>query len=223
MTNLFVPPSIIKFTENGYNGAASYSDFNYGNTRSTKIKRRHFEIALKLTRKYFHKSNVIDIGCADGPFLPSLAKYFNNVVGIEYTQKFADHAVSAVQEQHLENVSIICNHDKSFNEIKHELGDNKYNIIFLMEVLEHVGNHWTTMYEDKCTFLKEASTLLDDDGIIIISVPKMIGIGFLVQAVGQIIFNIGNKKEILSLPVSGLIKCVLSLGARRHSEKTLSL
>jgi hypothetical protein len=76
-----------------------------------------------------------------------------------------------------------------------------------MEVLEHVGNHYTTMYQDKLTFLKEASALLDD-GIIVISVPKMTGFSFLFQAVGQIIFNLGNKKEILSLPVSSLLKCV---------------
>lgn len=77
-----------------------------------------------------------------------------------------------------------------------------------MEVLEHVGNHYTTMYQDKLTFLKEASGLLDDDGIIVISVPKMTGFSFLFQAVGQALFNLGNKKEILSLPVTSLLKCV---------------
>jgi len=209
MTELFIPPSIIKFTEKGYNGTASYSDFNYGKTGvSSKIKRRHFEIALKLTKQYFHKSNVIDIGCADGPFLPSLSKYFNQVTGIEYDPRFAEQAKKAVYKQHLENVSVICNKESSFEEIKTELGDTRYSIIFLMEVLEHVGNHWTTMYEDKLTFLKEAATLLDDNGIIVISVPKMTGFSFLFQAVGQVLFNLGNKKEILSLPVSSLLKCV---------------
>jgi len=209
LNDLYIQPTIIKFTEKGYNGAASYSEFNYGqNGVSSRIKRRHFEIALKLTRKYFHKANVIDIGCADGPFLPSLSKYFSNVVGIEYDPRFAEQAKKAVYKQHLENVSIICNNETSFEEIKTELGDTSYSIIFLMEVLEHVGNHWTTMYEDKLTFLKEAATLLDDDGIIVISVPKMTGFSFLFQAVGQVVFNLGNKKEILSLPVSSLLKCI---------------
>jgi len=160
-----------------------------------------------LTSKYFHKANVIDIGCADGPFIPSLSKYFNKVVGVEYDPRFVEQARKAVYNQHLENVSIICNHDKSFKEIKQELGESKYSIIFLMEVLEHVGKHWTTMYEDKRTFLKEASALIDD-GIIVISVPKMTGFSFLFQAVGQVLFNLGNKKEILSLPVASLLKCI---------------
>lgn len=208
LNNLYIPPPVIKFTEKGYNGAKSYSHFNYLQPGlSSKIKRRHFEIALNLTSKYFHKANVLDLGCADGPFIPSLSKYFNNVVGIEYDPRFVEQARKAVYNQHLENVSVICNHDRSFEEIKQELGESKYSIIFLMEVLEHVGNHYTTMYEDKLSFLKEASALIDD-GIIVISVPKMTGLSFLFQAVGQAIFNLGNKKEILGLPVTSLLKCV---------------
>lgn len=65
------------------------------------------------------------------------------------------------------------------------------------------------MYEDKLSFLKDASKLLSDDGIIVISVPKMTGFSFLVQCMGQIIFNLGNKKEILSLPIPSLLKCIL--------------
>jgi len=205
---LYISPKIIKFDDRGYNGASSYTDYNYGKQSFlSKVKCRHFNIALKLTKKYFHKVNVIDIGCADGPFIPSLSRYFNNVVGIEYDPKFVEQARKAVFNQHLENVSIIGNREKSFTDIKKELGESKYSIIFLMEVLEHVGNHYSTMYKDKLSFLKEASALVDD-GIIVISVPKMTGFSFLFQAVGQVIFNLGNKKEILSLPVTSLLKCI---------------
>ncbi len=209
MTDLYILPAIVKFSENGYNGASSYTDYNYAReSLQSKIKRRHFEIALKLTEKYFHKANVLDIGCADGPFLPSLSRYFNGVLGIEYSPKFAEQARKAVYRQHLENVSVICNHDRQFNEIKQELGDTEFSIIFLMEVMEHVGAGWKTMYQDKINFLKEASTLLDNDGIIVISVPKMTGFSFLMQVLGQIAFNLSDKKEILSLPAVSLLKCI---------------
>ncbi|MEN6293146.1 MAG: class I SAM-dependent methyltransferase [Methanobacterium sp.] len=208
-TELFIPPPTIQLNKDGYHGAASYSDYNYLKPGLfQKIKRRHFEIALNLTKKYFHKANVIDIGCADGPFIPSLSKYFNQVAGIEYDPRFVEQARKAVYKQHLENVSVLCNKESSFEEIRKGLGNTHYSIIFLMEVLEHVGQHWTTMYQDKVKFLKEAATFLDNDGIIVISVPKMTGFSFLFQVVGQVLFNLGNKKEILSLPVTSLLKCV---------------
>ena len=47
----------------------SYTKHNYLKPGIvTYIKSQHFEAALKLTREYFYKNNVIDFGCADGTF-----------------------------------------------------------------------------------------------------------------------------------------------------------
>ena len=60
-----------------------YSEYNFFKPGfSSLIKKLHFEIALRLTRKYFYKSSAIDFGCADGIFLPSLSKYFKSVLAI---------------------------------------------------------------------------------------------------------------------------------------------
>jgi len=65
----------------------SYTSHNYLKPWIySALKIRHFEAALYLTKEYFHKCNVIDFGCADGVFLPSLAKYFNKVTKDIYTK-----------------------------------------------------------------------------------------------------------------------------------------
>lgn len=51
-------------------------------------------------------------------------------------------------------------------------------------------------YESRVSFLKELFTLLDDDGIIVMSVPKMVGIPFLLQRVGLALF--GLQREPIS-------------------------
>ncbi|PAV14266.1 hypothetical protein ASJ81_14505 [Methanosarcina spelaei] len=208
-SKLFILPNKIKFCDEKYHGSFSYTDYNYLKPGlATKIKKRHFEIALKLTSDYFHKVNVIDLGCADGPFLPSLSKHFNTIVGIEYNQKAIDFAKVAVDKQHLHNVSLFCNKNKKISDIKKELSTQIYSIIFLMEVMEHVGNNWKSMYQDKLIFLKEASTLIESNGFIVISVPKMIGLSFLIQTVGQMVFNLDNKKHILNMSLKDFLKCV---------------
>ncbi|AKB76144.1 hypothetical protein MSLAZ_2883 [Methanosarcina lacustris Z-7289] len=206
----FIEPLKVSHDNYKYCNSFSYTDYNYLQANiPSKIKRRHFELALTLTSKYFHAANVIDIGCADGPFIPSLSNYFNNVVGIDISQEFVEQAKILVNKQSLENVSLICSKDKNIYTIKKELGEKKYSIIFLLEIMEHVGNHWETMYEDKLAFLKEISKLIDDEGFIVISVPKMVGISFFFQIFGQIIFNLGHKQEMLHLSYKDILKCIL--------------
>src|SRR5580693_4791377 len=67
-----------KIKRNKKKDTKSYSEYNYSFTGiSSYIKTGHFETVLQLTKEYFHKCNVIDFGCADGIFLPSISKYFN--------------------------------------------------------------------------------------------------------------------------------------------------
>ena len=59
--------------------------------------------------------------------------------------------------------------------------------MWLLETLEHIGRQ-PDMWESKSQFLESCFELLDDDGHIVITVPKMVGLGFLVKYIIQNVF-----------------------------------
>lgn len=198
MKKKFIAPPLIKCEGIEYHGCHSYSEYNYlKKSFISTIKKRHFDIALNLTSKFFFKANVIDFGCADGIFLPSLSNYFCSVLGIERRKNYIILANKMIEELALKNVKIIDNDNLSIKEIEKENLDKEYQIIFLLEVLEHIGNSYYTMYEDRITFLKEIFSLVNNTGIIVISVPKMIGISFFTQYVGLIVLNMNRSRYSL--------------------------
>ncbi len=160
------------------------------------MRTRHFEYALRLTEDYFQECNVIDFGCGDGPFLPSLARYFNYVVGIDRKPEFVELASKVVNVAGLRNVELICNCDLAMHDLKSKLGKTKYHVLFLLETLEHVGDK-SNLWESKVNFVKELYDLIDETGVIVISVPNMIGIPFLLQRLG--LFLLGANREPISM------------------------
>ena len=76
--------------------------------------------------------------------------------------------------------------------VKAALGDRKYQVVYLLEVMEHIGNRGT-MYNDKIVFLKEVADMIDKDGVIVISVPKMVGLSFLLQRIGVSVLGMGKE------------------------------
>jgi len=184
----YIPPRYVELEGYDLLGDKTYSNRFYLKPGiASKLRARHFEICLKLTSSYFNKSNVIDFGCADGCFIPSLSSYFNHVVGIDAYPPFADIAKILVKKMDLKDANIICNKDMKIDEVKSML-DREYNIAFCLEVLEHVGNK-KNPYKGKIKLIKDISSLITDDGKIIISVPKMVGLSFLAQRFGLYIFN----------------------------------
>jgi len=180
-----------------YKEYKTYAEYNYLRPGLVSyIKTRHFELSLKLTRDYFHKCNVIDFGCADGVFLPSLAKYFTRVVAIDRVPDFIELSSKLVSAMELNNVELICNDNLTINDTKSRLSGEKYHILYLLETLEHVGDK-DSLYDSKINFLKEVSTLIDEHGLIVISVPKMVGIPFLIQRIGLAITR--SLRELISL------------------------
>jgi 2-polyprenyl-3-methyl-5-hydroxy-6-metoxy-1,4-benzoquinol methylase len=162
----------------------TYSEYNYLRPSvSSYVKTRHFEIALRLTRRHFHTSNVIDFGCADGIFLPSLSRYFHRVVGVDNNPKFIKTCEGLLGKLGLKNVELMCNENTTVNDLRLRLSGRSYDIVYLLETLEHVGDKQSP-YESRIDFLREVATLIAEDGIIVISVPKMVGISFLIQRIG---------------------------------------
>lgn len=188
----------------GYN---TYAEYNYLNEGiASAIKTRHFEAALELTKEFFHRSNVIDFGCADGVFLPSLAKHFNQVLAVDRTPGFIKTAAKLVEILRLNNVEVRSSEDVF------AIGQNtrgvakSYHIMYLLEILEHIGSHGA-LYESKISFLKQVAFLLDDGGILVISVPKMIGIPFLLQRIGLAAFGLQREKISLKNLLKAGVLC----------------
>ncbi|MHA1414258.1 MAG: class I SAM-dependent methyltransferase [Promethearchaeota archaeon] len=184
----------------------TYSHYNYySNLLISLIKEIHFNISLSLTQKFFNKFNVIDFGCADGIFLYALSKYFNNVTGIDSNPRSLSIAELLINKLNLKNVKVICNKDLSFNNLKNQIYDKKYHIAFVLEVLEHIGFSSKTMYYDKITFLNNIFSLLEPYSIIVISVPRMVGLPLLIQYIVFFIFRMVREK----ISFMDLIKLVI--------------
>jgi len=198
-TYYFVRPPYVALENFSYmpeKGNKTYSEYNYLKPGIAAFLRvRHFEYALQMTKEYFQKCNVIDFGCGDGPFLPSLARYFRHVVGIDGEPQFVELAAKVVGAADLKNAELICNRGLTTPDLKSKLGKRKYHILFLLETLEHVGDK-SDLWSSKVKFIRELFTLIDETGIIVISVPNMVGIPFLLQRFG--LFLSDERREAIS-------------------------
>jgi 2-polyprenyl-3-methyl-5-hydroxy-6-metoxy-1,4-benzoquinol methylase len=195
-------------------GYRTYTEYNYLNPGlASRIKSWHFETALELTKEHFHNGNVIDFGCADGAFLPSLSKHFNHVCAIDRNPGFVKTASAAVQALGLGNVELLCNDGLSIETVKSRLSGREYQVLYLLETLEHVGDN-NSLYPSKVHFLKEIASLIDKDGVIVVSVPNMVGPFFLVQRIGLTLT--GSLREPIS--IGNLLKASF-LGSTVDLEK----
>lgn len=177
-------------------GARTYAEYNYlGGGLTAKVKLGHFEKVLALCRDLLGSAPVIDFGCADGVFLPSLSKYFPHVTGVDIRQDFIKVSRVVCDNLGLDNVTLICNQGMSFDRLREAIPGPACRLAFVLEVLEHVGDR-DTMYEDKVALVGDLFGLLDRDGRVVVSVPKMTGIAFLVQRIGLSLF--GLKREPVS-------------------------
>jgi len=207
--SLFIIPPSTAYRQEGlayWKKYRTYSEYNYlGSGIIPFLKKQHFEEALRLTKNFFHKCNVIDFGCGDGIFLYSLARHFTNVIGVDYSPSSIEIALKVVAQLCLGNVKLICNNKLSMDYVKTSMTEN-YHIMYLLETLEHVGDN-AMLYKSKINFLKELFTLLDDGGLIVISVPKMSGISFLIQRFGLMTFRMHREPiSIINLLKASLLE-----------------
>jgi len=165
-------------------GAKTYAEYNYlGGGLGARAKLGHFHAVLKLCREMFGQANVVDFGCADGVFLPSLSKYFNHVAGVDIREEFIRVSRVMAENMGLANVELHCNKDMSREQLKKRMSGGPYSLAFIREVLEHVGDP-ATMHEDKVALVQDVFSLLEPRGRVVISAPKMVGLAFLVQRIG---------------------------------------
>lgn len=190
-----MPPRVGQIGEQYVQGFATYTEYNYlAPNLSSRIKRRHFDIALEITAEDFHRGAVLDYGCADGVFLPSLSRYFPIVAGVDVHRPFVKQAEQVVTSADLANARILCSEGLSHGEVAAILG-RRFDIIYLLEVMEHIGDR-NRMYESKVEFLKSLKPLMTPDAKLVVSVPKMAGPTFLLQRLG--LWGLRLEREKLS-------------------------
>ncbi len=202
----YIPPVKVSLEDYTYTGRySSYSEYNYLQPGiSSFLKTRHFEYALQMTEGHFNKANVIDFACADGAFLPSLSRYFCNVLAIDKNPALIKLASKVVQEMQLTNVTLICNADLTLDILKSKIQERKYQILYLLETLEHIGDK-SSPWDSRVNFLRDLSGLVEENGIIVLTVPNMVGISFLLQRLGLFLLN----KEREPISTANIIKASL--------------
>jgi hypothetical protein len=180
----FNPPTARAFWERDAEylpGYPTYTAYNYsGGGLVARVKTAHFEAALELTRDLHGEAGAVDFGCADGVFIPSLARIFPRVYAVDIRPDMTAIAERVRMELKLENVQVVCNRDRDFTSLAQDMRAGDYRVAFLLETLEHVGDA-RRLYESKMDFVDGVLGLLEPDGRVVISVPKMTGVSFLVQ------------------------------------------
>ena len=115
---------------------------------------KRLKMMLSLS-KIDNSKKVLDFGCGEGVFLPTLAANYQNVHAVDLDIKIA----KTVKEHYkLENVKIFND-----NIFKTNLKDNNYDIIFSASVLEH--------FQDVEYVLKVLRNKLKENGVLIFSSP----------------------------------------------------
>jgi 2-polyprenyl-3-methyl-5-hydroxy-6-metoxy-1,4-benzoquinol methylase len=99
------------------------------------------------------RTGILDIGPCMGDFLKVSQKYYNNCAGVEVAENMAKY----IESQLKLNVYIGSYSDIDFNE--------KYSCVHMSHVIEHIPNpkEW----------LLKTKQILDDQGILALSVPNM--------------------------------------------------
>lgn len=168
----FVLPSrsILQQLAAGQHSNAIYNYYGWGPISAAKRRRVRFALSLGSS---VDARRVIDMGTADGMLLPSLSRQYEKVAAIDIHPEWLRRAGGLVREMNLGNVTLHCNRDRSAESLRAEIGGG-YELMFLLETLEHVGTQ-PDMWGSKIAFLRDCFDLLEPNGRIVISVPKMVG------------------------------------------------
>ena len=128
--------------------ANQHKDINYYN----------YEFGLeKIKRVFDFEKNknlkIIDLGCGDGRLLEELNKFGHDVAGVDINQK----AITTLEQKNIKATQADL-------EKKLPLKNNQYDVVLLLDTLEHLVN--------QDGILKECNKILKPDGKLIISYPN---------------------------------------------------
>lgn len=181
--SLFIEPARAPYFDAGRTyteDAPTYGAHNYFSGPASCVKRVHFEAALRAARPYFG-GRAIDFGCADGVLLPSLAQHFRSVWAIEQDRALLSTAGQVVEHHALGNATLTCNEGGELP-VRPQGWEAGADVLFLLETLEHVGDR-ERMWDSRAEFVEALFGLLRPGGRVLVTVPNMVGLGFLAQRV----------------------------------------
>ena len=115
---------------------------------------------------------VLELGCADGPFLPTLNSYAKKVVATDISERFITKSNILVNQKQLElrKINLI-----RADGLALPFRGDKFSLIFCLEVMEHVKN--------PKQMVEEIHRVLEDNGNLICSIPVEIGFSLLIKTI----------------------------------------
>jgi 2-polyprenyl-3-methyl-5-hydroxy-6-metoxy-1,4-benzoquinol methylase len=144
------------------------------------INRRFHHLFSKLFDKSkAHSMSLLEIGCAKSAWLPYFSKEFGfSVTGIDYSSTGCQLAENVLKINEV-NAQVIC--ANFFTPPDDMLG--KFDVVVSFGVVEH--------FEDTFSCLRAISAFLKPGGILITSIPNMVGyIGAIQKLVNKPVFEI---------------------------------
>lgn len=108
------------------------------------------------------KNSILDYGCGDGQFISKLTKKSKKLFACDTLKDFITSA--STRYKHVKFILIKPNKRLPFK-------NDSFNIITLLEVLEHVG--------DEKKMIKELHRVIKPDGLLVLSVPNKGIVSFL--------------------------------------------
>jgi SAM-dependent methyltransferase len=141
--------------------------------------------------------SIVDLACGNGGLIDSLKKNgFNNVMGVDISQEQIDIA------HKLGIYDVKCQDIDGF--FKEQKG-HSFDVIFLMDILEHIEKH------EVLDMLDKVKILLKDNGMVVIHVPNAVGIFGMSVRYGDFThesaFTSRSIKQVLSVCGFDKIKC----------------
>lgn len=128
--------------------------YNFNEYKKSEIKlKKRIKKLIKIITKFKKKGNVLDVGAGFGLFSALLLK----------CKDFRITIVEPVLDPNYINKNEILYHKKNVEEFL-KFNKNKYDLILLIDVLEH--------FKDPLLNLKKLKKILKSDGYIIIQVPN---------------------------------------------------
>jgi len=153
-----------------------------------------------IIKKYLPKKksiSIIDLACGSGGLIGSLKKNgFDNLMGIDVSQEQVNTAHKfGIYEAKCQDI------DSFFKEQK----KNSFDVIFLMDILEHFEKH------EVLVLLDNVKSILKDNGMVIIHVPNALGVFGMNIRYGDFThesaFTSRSITQVLSVCGFGKIKC----------------
>ena len=170
----------------------SKSSYHFYNSKSFFIRYyAYLPFIYSLKKAEFNNnSQILDIGCSDGPFLPSLNYYAKKIIAIDISEELVKKSKKLTD--------IMLFKSKKINLLTSDglalpFKDECFNLVFCLEVLEHVKNPGNV--------IEEIYRVLKKNGVLICTIPVEIGPSLLIREIIAKITKFNrprySKKELI--------------------------